>query len=122
MSDCPECGKPVPSTEDAGVLVGWQRDDEDVHELRVHSGACLGAHNDRSANRQKCRGCTATFDPRTGEQYFELEYSDRLLEMRLRALDPAKYRDKKVEHSGPGGGAIPVLIVNVGKKADDASR
>lgn len=40
------------------------------------------------------------------------EYSDRLLEFRLRALDPDKYADrKKTEHSGPGGGAIPIEAV-----------
>ena len=41
---------------------------------------------------------------------YVMKYSDSLLQLRLKALAPEKYRDKaehKHEHSGPGGGAIP---------------
>src|SRR2546429_362004 len=40
-------------------------------------------------------------DPSTGEQYFEREYSDSLLQLLLRAHRPEKYRERhQVEHTG----------------------
>ncbi len=46
-------------------------------------------------------------DPRTGEQAYELKFSDTLLMFRLNALEPEKYRSRH-EVSGPGGGPIPM--------------
>ncbi len=44
-------------------------------------------------------------DPRTGEPYFEHDYSDTLLIFLLKGARPEKYRER-YEHSGPDGGPI----------------
>ena len=44
---------------------------------------------------------------------FVRKYSDRLLELAAKAALPEKYREK-FEHSGPGGGPIPVTRVVFG--------
>jgi hypothetical protein len=54
-------------------------------------------------------------DPLTGEQYYEREYSDTLTIFLLKGGRPDKYRER-YEHSGPGGGAIPVTISDLLKK------
>jgi hypothetical protein len=58
----------------------------------------LEAEADRRAlegvARMKFHRGQAIIDPRTGKPYLEREYSDRMLEMRLRALDPERYRDR----------------------------
>lgn len=50
------------------------------------------------------------------------EYSDTLMIVLLKARAPEKYRENaKVEHSGPGGGAIPIteVIVRRPERAED---
>lgn len=54
----------------------------------------------RGVPRKKFNNGDPVIDPETGMQYVEYDYSDRLLELALRAEDPEKYRDKKVEHTG----------------------
>lgn len=47
------------------------------------------------------KGGEPIMDPRTGEQYFELEYSDTMLAILLKARLPETYREKVgLEHSG----------------------
>ena len=45
--------------------------------------------------------------PRTGEPYYERQYSDTLLIFLLKSLKPGVYRDR-VEHTGPDGGPITI--------------
>lgn len=41
------------------------------------------------------------------------EYSDRMLELLLKAHRPEKFKDRVAnEHSGPGGGPVQVVIAN----------
>jgi hypothetical protein len=48
--------------------------------------------------------------PETNEAYYELEYSDRLLEMLLRARRPEKFRDRvSQELTGKNGGPIETV-------------
>lgn len=48
-------------------------------------------------------------DPATGEQYYEMMYSDNLLTLLLRAHRPDKFRHNTThEHTGPGGGPLQV--------------
>ncbi len=47
-------------------------------------------------------------DPATGDQYVEREFSDKLLEMLLKARRPQTYGRSLVEHSGPDGKAIQI--------------
>ncbi len=50
-------------------------------------------------------------DPATGNQYFEREYSDSLLQFLLKASRPGKFRETaKVEHSGEIGVLTPEQI------------
>lgn len=45
-------------------------------------------------------------------------YSDRMLECLLKARRPEKFRERSsIEHSGPGGGPIPVDLMNQRRKA-----
>lgn len=57
------------------------------------------------------------YDRQTGElleEDVETRYSDGLLETLLRARAPGKYNTERMEHSGPGGGDIPVkFTVNI---------
>ena len=47
-------------------------------------------------------------DPRTGEPYIEHEYSDRLLELAMKAHLPEKYIERqKIEQTNVGGDIIP---------------
>jgi hypothetical protein len=46
------------------------------------------------------------------------EYSDQLIMFLLRAYDPEIYRDNhKHEHTGPGGGSIPISIIEIVRPA-----
>jgi hypothetical protein len=53
-------------------------------------------------------------DPRTGEQYYEHEYSDKLLIQLLKAKRPEEYRERTEQrHTGPDCGPIQdIEVVN----------
>jgi len=57
--------------------------------------------------------------PKTGQPYFELEYSDTVLLALLRANRSEKFRDR-IEHSGPKGGPIETKAVD--ELTDDERR
>lgn len=50
--------------------------------------------------------------PATGEPYYEHVFSDSLLQFVLKSIAPEKYRDQKLELSGPNGGPIQTRAEN----------
>lgn len=55
------------------------------------------------------KGGDPIIDPETGEQYYELEFSDTLLIFLLKGALPHKYRDRvQSEISGPRGGPVSI--------------
>lgn len=62
--------------------------------------------------RKKFHNGEPIIDPVTGEQYVEREYSDKLLELLLKANFPAKYRERMdLKHEGEVGVTVKRIIL-----------
>ncbi len=78
-------------------------DATDALEKAAHQRAVTGL-----VRKKFTKDGEAIIDPATGQQYVEHEFSDRLLEMLLKARRPQTYSRTTVEHTGPDGGAIQI--------------
>ena len=84
-----------------------------AYEEAIAAGrAALLARLEREADRRAAEGVPRLkfdkhgrplIDPRTGEPYVELEYSDQLLMFRLKRLDPEGYRENSRVESHMSG-------------------
>ena len=59
-------------------------------------------------------------DPLTNEPYYEMVYSDRLLEFALKGADPTKYADKRVHSGGVALGLIPLGAIREALKGSES--
>ena len=83
----------------AAIEAGIDKLEDEAHR-RAHDGV----------ERKKFHKGIAIRDPETGEAYVEREYSDRLLEMLLKAKRPEKYREN-ITISGDAEKPLEIKIV-----------
>lgn len=89
---------------------GKGRNAAEYLEAFGHAQAEANARIEMECHRRAVEGVLVRkFHPKTGEEYWEHQYSDFLLKVLLDATNPAKYRAKyehSHKHSGKDGGAI----------------
>ena len=94
----------------------WRQDDEEFCKafdaMRILVEQQIIAKLEAEADRRGFSGVVRGIYHKGERVAEEREYSDTLLIFRLKGLSPEKYRERH-ELSGPGGGAIPVKLVEV---------
>lgn len=124
-----ECGRIQEATKASGVAdrthYDWMENDPDYPARFAKAEEVAAVLLETEAKRRaidgvrqyKFNGSDPILDPRTGEPYYELKYSDTLLIFLLKGLKPERYADN-VRYAGPGGGPIPIAAHSIDSSID----
>lgn len=109
-------GAVISAADAAGVgrttVYGWLEKDPEFKASFEEAKARYLERLEAEVDRRAFKGCRtlkfadgqAVIDPATGNPYEELKFSDTLAIVRLKALDPDKYREiTETKHSGEVG-------------------